>query len=73
MLQELYKRKEVIKMDKEIIKVLLILMFIICYFANLVCMFEYEPLELLIANGCVWLIVILIFAGIAFTLWLNDW
>lgn len=59
-------------MDKEIIKIMSILYVIVCYFVNLMCMFCYKPLEILIANVVVLLILIAIFLGFRIVDWLND-
>lgn len=58
---------------KPIIKMFLIVNLIVCYFVNLICMFDAKPIDILIANIIVWLIIILIPLGIAFVLWLIDW
>lgn len=57
---------------KEIIKVLLMVTIIVCYFGNLVFMFCYQPLPILIANVIIFVIMILVLLGIAFVEWLNN-
>lgn len=59
-------------MDKEIIKMLLTLMIIVSYFMNLLVMFCYNAIDILLANVGVWLIIILIILGFKFVDWLND-
>ena len=64
--------KENLNEMKPIIKYLLIANLIVCYFVNLFCMFDAKPLDILIANIIVWLLMIIIPLGIAFAFWLND-
>lgn len=64
--------KENLNDMKIIIKVLFTANLIVCYFVNLICMFDTKPSEILIANVVVWLIIIMIPIGIAFVFWLND-
>lgn len=64
--------KETLNEMKPIIKCLLIAILIVCYFINLICMFSVKPLEILIANIIIWLLMIMIPLGIAFAFWLND-
>lgn len=59
-------------MDKEIIKLLLIITITVCYFVNLLVMFERSPLNLLIVNIGVWLLIIAIILCLKFVDWLND-
>lgn len=58
-------------MNKEIIKMVLILTIIVCYFADLTLLLFCPPLELLIANGIIWLIIIVIIIGVVFVEWLK--
>lgn len=57
---------------KELIKIVCMVMIIVTYFLNFIFMFMYEPLEILISEIVVWLILILIILGIVFVNWLND-
>lgn len=57
---------------KEDLKKMLIIMLISCYFVNLIVMFFYPSLEILIANIIAWLVIVLCFFGIAFVFWLNN-
>lgn len=59
-------------MDKKIIKLLLIITITVCYFVNLLVMFECSPLNLLIVNIGVWLLIIAIILCLKFVDWLND-
>lgn len=57
---------------KEVIKIVCMVMIIVTYFLNFIFMFMFEPLEILISEIVIWLILILIILGIAFVNWLND-
>lgn len=59
-------------MDKELIKILFGLNIITSYFINLLVMFCYKPISVLIANIAVWIILILIVLGFAIKEWLDD-
>ena len=59
-------------MDKDSIKFLLNVMIIVCYFCNFLFMFCYEPLDILIGNIVVWVIITLIILGFAFVDWLDN-
>lgn len=57
---------------KEITKILLMINIIVSYFMNLLFIFCYKPINILIANVCVWVILILIILGFKFVEWLDD-
>lgn len=59
-------------MDKEIIKMILMVMIITCYFVDLSFLLFCPPLVLLIANVISWLIIIVIIIGFAFVEWLIN-
>ena len=59
-------------MDKEIIKMILMIMIITCYFVDLSLLLFCPPLALLIANVISWLIIIVIIIGFAFVEWLSN-
>lgn len=59
-------------MDKELIKILIIVFLTVTYFANLFLMFVYNPLEILIVNLIIMAFVIVLPLMFKFIDWLND-
>lgn len=59
-------------MDKEVIKILLIITLVSCYLVDMFAIFYSKPLDILIANINVWVIMIAMIIGFVFVEWLND-
>lgn len=59
-------------MDKEVVKIMIIIISIIGYLMNLVFMFFYKPFDILISNIIIWLMCFVIMIGFKFVDWLND-
>ena len=57
---------------KEVLKILLLTGLGVMYFGNLFFMFVYKPLDILIANIIIWVLIFVIPGIIAFIDWLND-
>lgn len=60
-------------MDKEDLKIILIIGVVSCYLVSLILLLFVEPLESFIVNIAVWLIIIILFLGFKFIDWLNDY
>ena len=63
---------ENIKIMKPLIKVLLLATIITCYFVNLIAMFDIKPLDILISNILIWVLIIIIPLVVLFIDWLID-
>lgn len=59
-------------MDKEVVKIMIIIISIIGYLMNLIFMFFYKPFDILISNIIIWLMCFVIMIGFKFVDWLND-
>lgn len=59
-------------MDKKIIKIILMIMIITCYFVDLSLLLFCPPLELLIANVISWFVIFAIILGFEFVEWLSN-
>lgn len=57
---------------KEVIKMVCMITIIVEYFLNFIFMFLFNPLDILISEIAIWLLLILMLLGIAFVNWLND-
>lgn len=60
-------------MDKEDLKIILIIGIVSCYLVSLMLLLFVEPLVLFIVNIAVWLMIIIWFLGFKFIDWLNDY
>ena len=60
-------------MDKEDLKIILIIGIVSCYLVSLVLLLFVEPLVLFIINIAIWLMIIILFLGFKFIDWLNDY
>ncbi len=60
-------------MDKEDLKIILIIGIVSCYLVSLVLLLFVEPLVLFIINIAIWLMIIIWFLGFKFIDWLNDY
>lgn len=59
-------------MDKGILKIELIVTLIVSYFTTLLVIFCYKPMDILIANIMIWLLMIILNLGFKFVDWLDD-
>lgn len=60
-------------MDKEDLKIILIIGIVSCYLVSLMLLLFVEPLVLFIVNIAIWLMIIIWFLGLKFIDWLNDY
>ena len=60
-------------MDKEDLKIILIIGIVSCYLVSLMLLLFVEPLVLFIVNIAIWLMIIILFLDFKFIDWLNDY